>query len=152
MAEDYDKKKTSMRKKAQKKDSGTAKKRDPKKWEAAKRKARAKMGGHSARAMQLAVKYYKDMGGRYSGKKKKTKLSKWTKEDWGTKSGKPSVQGKKATGERYLPKKDREKLTDKEYKATTRKKRADTKKGKQFSKQPKSVARKTSRASSGRKK
>ena len=40
-----------------------ATKRDPKKWARAKARARAKMGGHSARAMQLAVKYYKDSGG-----------------------------------------------------------------------------------------
>ena len=40
---------------------GTAKKRDPEKWARAKAKARKKMGGHSARAMQLAVKYYRDM-------------------------------------------------------------------------------------------
>ena len=40
--------------------AGTATKRDPKKWAAAKSRAKAKMGGkHSARAMQLAVKYYK---------------------------------------------------------------------------------------------
>ena len=54
-----------------------ATKRDPKKWAAAKARAKAKMGGkHSARAMQLAVKYYKDAGGKYKGKKKKTnKLS-----------------------------------------------------------------------------
>ena len=64
---------------------GTAKKRDPKKWAEAKARARKKMGGHSARAMQLAVKYYKDAGGTYEGKKSKNnKLSKWTKEDWGT--------------------------------------------------------------------
>ena len=49
---------------------GTAKKKDPAKWARAKARAKAKMGGkHSARAMQLAVKYYKDAGGRYSGKK-----------------------------------------------------------------------------------
>jgi hypothetical protein len=72
-------------------------------------------------------------------------LKKWTKEKWGTKSGKPSTQGKKATGERYLPKKAREALTTKEYKATTAKKRADTKAGKQFSKQPKKIATKTAR-------
>ena len=49
----------------------TAVKRDPKKWAAAKARAKAKMGGkHSARAMQLATKYYKDAGGTYSGKKK----------------------------------------------------------------------------------
>tara|TARA_R100000935_G_C2732784_1_gene122647 strand:+ start:57 stop:536 length:480 start_codon:yes stop_codon:yes gene_type:complete len=123
----------------------TAVKRDPAKWARAKSKAKAKMGGkHSARAMQLAVKYYKDSGGSYSGKKKKTnKLSKWSKEDWGTKSGKPSTQGKKATGERYLPKKARAALSSKEYAATTKKKRADTKAGKQFSKQPKQIAKKT---------
>ncbi len=64
-----------------------------------------------------------------SAKKKSQKsLDKWTNEKWGTKSGKNSTQGKKATGERYLPKKARESLTDKEYAATSRKKKADTKK------------------------
>jgi len=122
---------------------GTAKKLDPTKWEAAKAKAKAKMGGkHSARAMQLATKYYKEAGGRYAGAKAKSnKLAKWTKQDWGTKSGKPSGQ----TGERYLPKKAREALSSKEYAATTRKKREDTAKGKQFSKQPKKIAAKTKR-------
>ena len=63
----------------------TAKKKHPEKWERAKRKARKKMGGHSARAMQLATKYYKEMGGKYEGKKSsKNKLSKWSKEDWQT--------------------------------------------------------------------
>ena len=59
------------------KKGGTATKRDPKKWAAAKARAKRKMGGkHSARAMQLAVKYYKDAGGTYKGKKKKSnKLS-----------------------------------------------------------------------------
>ena len=67
--------------------SDTAKKRDPKKWAQAKARARKKMGGHSARAMQLAVKYYKDSGGTYQGKKSsKNKLSKWSKEEWSTKS------------------------------------------------------------------
>ena len=78
-------------------------------------------------------------------KKPQKSLKKWTKEEWGTKSGKPSTQGKKATGERYLPKKAREALSDKEYAATSRKKREDTKKGKQHSKQPKSIAQKTAR-------
>tara|TARA_R100000808_G_scaffold12081_1_gene30467 strand:+ start:540 stop:791 length:252 start_codon:yes stop_codon:yes gene_type:complete len=76
-------------------------------------------------------------------KKPQKSLKKWTKQQWGTKSGKPSTQGSKATGERYLPKKAREALSDKEYAATTRKKREDTKKGKQHSKQPKKIARKT---------
>lgn len=72
-------------------------------------------------------------------------LSKWTKEDWGTRSGKPSTQGSKATGERYLPKKARESLSASEYAATTRAKREGTKQGKQFVKQPKSIAKKTAR-------
>ena len=80
-------------------------------------------------------------------KKSQKSLKKWTKQDWGTKSGKKSTQGKKATGERYLPKAAREALSDKEYAATSRKKRADTKKGKQFSKQPKKIAKKTARHS-----
>lgn len=67
-------------------------------------------------------------------------LKKWTKEDWGTKSGKPSTQGKKATGERYLPKKAREALSPAEYAATSRAKRKGTKAGKQFVKQPKKIA------------
>ena len=72
-------------------------------------------------------------------------LSSWTKEDWGTKSGKNSTQGKKATGERYLPKKARESLSDKEYARSTARKRAATRKGKQFSKQPDDIAKKTAK-------
>ena len=78
-------------------------------------------------------------------KKPQKSLRKWTKQEWGTKSGKPSTQGSQATGERYLPKKAREALSDKEYAATTRKKREDTKKGKQHSRQPKKIAKKTSK-------
>jgi len=113
-------------------------------WSRAKAKAKAKMGGkHSARAMQLAGKIYKSKGGGYSGEKTSAQksMSKWSKEDWGTKSGKPS--GK--TGERYLPKKARESLTSKEYAATTKAKREGTKKGKQFVPQPKKIAAKTAR-------
>ena len=78
-------------------------------------------------------------------KKSQKSLKKWTKEKWGTKSGKPTTQGGKATGERYLPKKAREALSAKEYAATSKKKREDTKKGKQHSKQPKKIAKKTAR-------
>jgi hypothetical protein len=106
-----------------------------------------KPGQWSARKAQLATQRYKKAGGGYSGAKTKAQksLSKWTKEKWGTKSGKNSTQGSKATGERYLPKKARDALTAKEYAATSRKKREDTRKGKQFSKQPKNIAKKTSR-------
>lgn len=106
-----------------------------------------KPGQWSARKAQLVAQEYKKAGGGYSGSKtsKQKSLSKWTKEDWGTKSGKPSTQGSKATGERYLPKKAREKLSASEYANTSQKKREDLRKGKQFSKQPKSIAKKTSR-------
>jgi hypothetical protein len=117
-------------------------------WEKSKAEAKSKMGGkHSARAMQLAGKIYKEKGGEYTGEKTKAQksMSKWTKEDWGTKSGKNSTLGSKATGERYLPKKAREALSSAEYKRTSDKKKEDTKKGKQFSKQPESVAKKTAR-------
>jgi hypothetical protein len=62
-----------------------AKKKDPAKWAAAKAKARKKLGGHSARAMQLATKYYKEAGGTYEGKKSgENRLSKWSREKWET--------------------------------------------------------------------
>lgn len=115
-------------------------------WEQSKAQAKAKMGGkHSARAIQLAGKIYKEKGGSYSGEKTKTQkdLTKWTKEDWGTKSGKNSTLGSKATGERYLPKKARESLTAAEYRATSTAKRQGTKQGKQFVAQPKKIAEKT---------
>ena len=106
-----------------------------------------KPGQWSARKAQLATQRYKKSGGSYSGPKTKAQqsLSKWTQEDWGTKSGKPSTQGSKATGERYLPKKARQALTSSEYAATTKAKREGTKAGKQFVKQPKRIAKKTAR-------
>lgn len=113
-------------------------------WSQAKAEAKKRMGGkHSARAMQLAGKIYRDRGGKYSGSKTEAQksMSKWTKESWGTKSGKPSSQ----TGERYLPKKAREALSKSEYASTTRAKRAGTAKGNQFVPQPKKIAAKTAR-------
>jgi hypothetical protein len=71
-------------------------------------------------------------------KKPQASLKKWTEQKWRTKSGKPSSK----TGERYLPEAAIKALTPAEYAATSRKKREDTRKGKQFSKQPKKVARK----------
>ena len=76
-------------------------------------------------------------------KKSQKSLVSWGKQKWRTKSGKPSTQGSKATGERYLPEKAIKSLSSKEYAATTKKKRADTKKGKQHSAQPKKIAKKT---------
>lgn len=70
-------------------------------------------------------------------------LRAWTKQKWRTKSGKPSTQGSKATGERYLPEAAIKNLSSSEYAASTAAKRKAIKQGKQFSKQPESIAKKT---------
>ena len=76
-------------------------------------------------------------------KKSQRSLTAWTKQKWRTRSGKPSTQGPKATGERYLPEKAIKALSAQEYAATTRAKRKATKKGKQVARQPKKIAKKT---------
>ena len=103
------------------------------------------VGSEGANAGFCIQKSWGRIQGLMALKKSQKSLKKWTKQKWRTKSGKPSTQGPKATGERYLPEKAIKAMSDKEYAATTRKKRADTKKGKQFSKQPKKVAKKTAR-------
>jgi hypothetical protein len=131
--------------------SGTAQKSDPKLWDEVKQEVTksdkgGKPGQWSARKAQMATAAYKKEGGGYKGKKQDDNhLKQWTDEEWGTKSGRES--GK--TGERYLPKKARETLSDKEYADSTAKKRADTRKGKQFSKQPKAAAEKSAAARKG---
>jgi hypothetical protein len=72
-------------------------------------------------------------------------LANWTKQKWTTKSGKPSTQGSKATGERYLPEKAIKALSSSEYAASSAAKRKANRAGKQFSKQPKTIAKKTAR-------
>jgi hypothetical protein len=125
----------------------TAKKSNPGLWKriVARIKAGTKggrAGQWSARKAQLAVLAYKKAGGGYSGEKQSNNsLAKWTKEKWGTKSGKPSLE----TGERYLPKAAREALTSKEYSRTTRAKRVGMAMGKQFVPQPKSIKEKTAK-------
>ena len=71
-------------------------------------------------------------------KKSQRSLKAWTKQKWRTKSGKPSSK----TGERYLPEAAIKSLTSAEYAATTKAKREGTRKGKQFVKQPKGIAKK----------
>ena len=78
-------------------------------------------------------------------KKSQKSLKNWTNQKWRTSSGRNSTQGPNASGERYLPDSAQKSLTKKEKAATNRKKKADTKKGKQFSAQPKKIARKTRR-------
>ena len=72
-------------------------------------------------------------------KKSQKSLKSWTKQKWRTKSGKKSSE----TGERYLPEKAIKALSSKEYAESTRKKREDTKKGKQHVAQPDKIKRKT---------
>lgn len=124
----------------------TSKKKNPKLWKriVARIKAGSKggrSGQWSARKAQLAVAAYKKAGGGYKGKKSsKNKLAKWTKQKWTTSDGKPS-KGKK----RYLPAKAWKNLTASEKRATNAAKARGNKKGKQFVKQPKSIAKKTAR-------
>ena len=66
-------------------------------------------------------------------------LKDWGDQKWRTKSGKPSSK----TGERYLPEAAIKSLTPAEYASTTRAKRKGKAAGKQFVKQPKTIAKKT---------
>ena len=72
-------------------------------------------------------------------------LANWTRQKWRTKSGKPSTQGSKATGERYLPEAAIKALSNKEYAATSALKRKASRAGRQVAKQPKKIAKKTAR-------
>jgi len=72
--------------------------------------------------------------------KRQQSLKSWTKQKWRTSSGKPS-KGKR----RYLPDAAWKSLTPAEKVATNRAKAKGNKKGKQFVKQPKRIAKKTAR-------
>ena len=72
--------------------------------------------------------------------KSQQSLKSWTKQKWKTSDGKPS-KGKK----RYLPEAAWDKLSPAEKAATNKAKATGHKKGKQFVKQPKSIAKKTAR-------
>ena len=74
-------------------------------------------------------------------KPSQSSLKRWGEQKWRTKSGKKSSE----PGERYLPEAAIKSLSASEYAATTAAKRRDKKRGKQFSKQPKSIMRKTRR-------
>lgn len=124
----------------------TAKKSNPAKWKRIVAAVKAgtkggRAGQWSARKAQIAVARYKKSGGGYKGKKKKSNsLSKWSKQKWRTSDGKPS-RGKK----RYLPDAAWKSLSPAEKRATNRAKAAGNRKGKQFVKQPKRIAKKVRR-------
>lgn len=124
----------------------SAKKSNPAKWKRIVAAVKAgskggKPGQWSARKAQIAVARYKKSGGGYKGAKKKSNsLSKWSKQKWRTSDGKPS-KGKK----RYLPDAAWKSLSAAEKRATNRAKAKGNKKGKQFVKQPKRIAKKVRR-------
>lgn len=70
--------------------------------------------------------------------KSQQSLKNWSKQKWRTKSGKPSSK----TGERYLPEKAIKALSSSEYARTSAAKRKGKAQGKQFVKQPTSIANK----------
>jgi len=92
----------------------------------------------SARKAQLAVLEYQKRGGSYTGRLSPAakSLRQWTRQEWRTRSGKPSLQ----TGERYLPAKAIAALTPAQYAATTKAKRAGLLKGEAMTSQPEKIA------------
>lgn len=124
---------------------------DPALWQAVKAEVTAsdkggRPGQWSARKAQRSVQLYKERGGGYLGPKDPDNaLSRWTKQDWRTRSGGESLQ----TGERYLPAAAFDLLTPAEVGATTRAKRAGLARGQQFTPQPPNIARKTKKAREG---
>ncbi len=116
----------------------------PKLWESVKvevtRGSRGGLPGQwSARKAQIAVALYQQRGGGYVGPKSPyNALDKWTREDWRTRSGRPSLE----TGERYLPAAAIAALSPEEYAITSRAKRAGMRHGEQFVPQPKRIAEK----------
>jgi hypothetical protein len=116
-----------------------SKKRDPRLWERAKRKActQAKLCKHSARKMQWASRYYRTHGGRFVGKlRSDNSLKRWTRQKWRTADRKPS-RGRT----RYLPDKAWRKLSRDQIRRTNRRKREGYARGRQWVKQPRDVVR-----------
>lgn len=132
---------------ADKKKPGIATKTNPALWARCKSEAKAKMGGkHSARAMQLAVKLYKQRGGGFRGKKptaRTNKMKKWTKQKWMYLSDYKKKKKKKDSHKiedglvlydhneakgRYLPEAKWKSLSPSEREATDKKKKIEGKK------------------------
>ncbi|MBW3559818.1 MAG: hypothetical protein KY449_08640 [Proteobacteria bacterium] len=125
--------------------SAVAQKTDPELWERVKHEITAgdkggRPGVWSARKAQMAVQEYKRRGGGFVGEKPDSDnhLLQWEKEEWGTRSGRESLE----TGERYLPKRARETLSEEEYARTTEAKREGLRKGERQTAQPEAAARK----------
>lgn len=94
-------------------------------WEHAKREAVRRLGGrHSARAMQLAGRLYREAGGGYRGPRTapQRSMARWTSERWTTATGEKACR-KTPRGvrcDRYLPAEAWERLSPQEADATRR--------------------------------
>ncbi len=96
-------------------------------------------GQWSARKAQIAVKRYKDAGGRYKGPKNpNNSLHRWSQQRWRTASGRPSHE----TGERYLPDRAFRHLSSSELHRINASKRYAMKHGQQYSRMPRSISKK----------
>jgi len=118
--------------KSAKKKPGIATKTNPSLWSRCKSEAKSRMGGkHSARAMQLALKLYKQRGGGFKGPKptaRTNKMKKWTKQKWMYLSDYKKKKRDKNKADvnnigRYLPEAKWKTLSPKEREATDKKKR-----------------------------
>lgn len=90
-----------------------------------------KPGQWSARKAQLVAQEYKKAGGGYRGTQgeKQKSLARWGAEEWQTQEGSTRARRGKTTA-RYLPKKAWAQLSDSEKRATERKKRTASRRGK----------------------
>lgn len=100
-------------------------------WKQAKEDAIATLGRHSARAMQLAGRLYREAGGGYCGDKTQAqrKMTKWTREDWRTAPGAPGKACRVTPSgqmrcDRYLPAEAWKKLSPAQIAATRRTKKS----------------------------
>ena len=111
----------------------------PELWERSKERAKReacaskqrRCGAWDARIAQRAGKIYRDEGGGYCGTKTKAQrgLTKWTKEDWRTESGKKACRTNRfgeIVCDRYLPAAAWKSLTKAERQETQRVKRRAT--------------------------
>jgi len=96
-------------------------------YERVKKEIYKKNPKHSAYRSGMVVKEYKKRGGKYSGSKKNTGLTRWFKEDWKNQRGKTGYSKK---GDYYRPTKRITKDTPKTHKELTPAQKAKAKKNK----------------------
>lgn len=127
---------------------------DPLMWEHAKREAVRRLGGrHSARAMQLAGRLYREAGGGYRGPRTAAQrsMARWTEERWTTATGEKACRQtpRGVRCDRYLPAKAWEELSPREIASTRRVKLGATRQYVANTPEAKAAARKAKRRRSG---